>query len=92
MKLYTNARLIAVEENNFAEKESGKNIQFFTCFLKDESGAVVKINSGKENYDQYEGDTGVAEIQLSERDGKWVPKVVSFYTGEKVDAPEGSIH
>jgi len=91
MKLYTNARIIAVEENNFADRE-GNNVKFFTCYLKDESGSVVKINSGKDNYDQFEGDAGVAEIRLGERDGKWVPKLTGFYKDEKVEAPEGSIH
>lgn len=76
MKLYTNAKILAVETNNFSD-EQGRTIEFYTNFIKDEEGAVLKINSGKEDFSKYEGKTGVLGIEIREQNGQIKAKLVS---------------
>jgi len=92
MKLYANVRVLAVEENSFNNKESGELITYCKNYLKDDSGAVVELSSGKKNFSSSEGKEGVATIELRQVGDKWTPKVVDFVEGEVLDAPEGEIN
>jgi len=91
MKLYANVRVLAVEENSFTSKESGEHISYCKNYLKDDSGAVVELSSGKKNFSASEGKAGVATIELRQVGDKWTPKVVDFAEGEEIDSPEGEI-
>lgn len=94
MKLFANVRVLAVEENSFNNKESGELITYCKNYLKDDSGAVVELSSGKKNFSASEGKAGIATIELRQQgsDNKWTPKMVDFAEGEELEAPEGEIN
>jgi len=89
MKVYTEARLLAVEHNSFKDNE-GKTVEFYVNFLKDEDG-VIKVNSSKD-FSIQEGETGVARIFVREgADNRVKLSLKEFSTGETLDIPESVI-
>lgn len=83
-------RVLACEENSFKNNEQVQ-ITFYKNYLKDDSGAVIEMNSGKLDLREHEGKSGVAKIELRNVNDKWTPKLVEFMEGQTIDAPEGEI-
>jgi len=93
MKVFANARVIVCEEQN-ATDEQGTAFNWFTVYLKDETGSVLKINSGKNNFSDFEGENGIVEIDLFEDQNtkKLKAKAVAFTANKSFELPEGEIH
>jgi len=66
MNLYTECTLRIVEKNSFPD-ENGQTVTFCTNYLKTEDGEVLEINS-KDDYTQFEGQRGVAKINVKKQD------------------------
>jgi len=88
MKLFANVRILAVEENSFKDKETNATVTFFRNYIKDDSGSVIELNSGRKNLSQYEGASGVAVFELRNINDKWTPKIVDFSEGQTIEEPE----
>jgi len=67
MKLYTKAKIVAVEKNSFPDKENpGRTIEFYTNSLRNSDGEVLAVNS-RDSYLEHEGVFGVAAIEITPR-------------------------
>jgi len=90
MKLYAKVRVLAVEENSFKNNEN-QEIKFCKNYLKDDEGSVIELNSGKQNFSEFEGKEGVGEFEARMVNDKWQLKLRSFWEGEDLEVPEGII-
>jgi len=68
MQLQTNAEIKIVEKNTFPD-EAGNTIGYFTAYLKNDEGEVLKINS-KKDLSPFEGQNGVVTVWLRDQGGK----------------------
>lgn len=87
MNLYGEVTIKIVEKCSF-ETELGEKIEYFNNFLKDESGAVLELTSGKKDFTRCEGKTGVATFSARESNGKLKLSLINFIEGEKIVPPE----
>jgi hypothetical protein len=68
MKLYSDAKLVAVSREEFKDKETGEAIVYFVNVLKAD-GSILNANS-KTDYSECEGKSGVAAIEVSVKQAK----------------------
>lgn len=91
MKAYANGRIITASENT-GNDENGKEFKWNTVFVKDQDGAVIEMSSGSQNFDQFEGDTGVCEFEIRKDGPKIKVKFVGFTPNEVMSLPDKEIH
>jgi len=92
MLVYLNARIVVVEENSFEDQETKEIVNYFTTLIKGDDGKVIKVNSGRVNFGDMEGETGLAEIEVREGDkAQFKLKLKAFQPNEKLDLPEKEI-
>jgi len=93
MRLYTNAKIVAVETNSAPDKERpGETIEWFTNYLKNSEGGMLKVNSST-SFEEFEGQSGGCSIEVTERQGGgYKLSLKKFSTTDTFDEPEADIH
>jgi len=81
MRVFTNARIISASQNN-GKDEEGKAFTWFTVFLKNDEGEVLEVSSGNNNFEEFEGESGVVELEIRKQDQKTKVKMLSFKAEE----------
>jgi len=69
MKLYTQARLVAVSKESFKDKDSGEDIVYYVNVMKTVGGDILTANS-KKDFSDNEGDEGVVGVEVSIKQAK----------------------
>jgi len=94
MKLYTQARLVAVSREEFKDKESGDPVVYFVNVMKTDDGDIINANS-KADFTACEGEEGVAGLAVSitqpKREGEYAVvkyNLRSFDLDSKIDLEE----
>jgi len=98
MLVYTNVRLLACEEKSFADPQKpSESIVYNECYIKDvKSGDVMRVSSGKQNFDQMEGEVGAATFEVKyakDKDGieRLKMKLTAFNNDAEVQEPEKTV-
>jgi len=81
MRVFTNARIVSASQNNGKDDE-GKAFTWFSVFLKNDEGEVLEVSSGNNNFEEFEGESGVVELEIRKQDNKTKVKMVSFKEGD----------
>jgi hypothetical protein len=68
MKVYTNITIKITERNSF-DNDAGETIEYGSAYIKGEDGSVLKLSTGKKDFSEYEGQEGLAVLNVRE-DGK----------------------
>lgn len=87
MKLYIEAKLVAVGKEVSMDKVTGQPIEWYTNLLKSSEGGILEVNSGI-SFEACEGETGVCAIEVRKREGAgYKLSLKEFSTGESLDLP-----
>lgn len=84
MLFHANITLKVTEKNSFNNKETGELVTFYSAYVKDSDGAVLKLNCGKNDFSSSEGKTGVGTINAREVDGHIKLTLIDFREGEDI--------
>jgi len=77
MKLYTNATIKITERNSF-DNEKGETVEYGIAYIKDSDEGVLKVNTGKTNFGEFEGQEGVAVLNARDDGGRIKLSLVEF--------------